>query len=267
MRPPPLAILQWTYTHNPSIFNGLHKNRRVKACQLNLGMKKYLAKYVVEFFVVVTGVLISFYVEKHRASAYKEDLKNHSLSRLKANIEADIADSWINHRIHSKAVDACRYLIENHDAYHANHRDSIGHYLSIASKSWTIFIDNPEEYLTLRNSGLIELVENDSLIMLLQQKYSSHQVYKQYESHIYVTNDELVRVFNQKTSGRDLIPRSAAEPLIRAYGSLNQGQELTDADLNLIRSRLELSSSYRRDILIGIERDSLILQNLHDAIR
>lgn len=79
-------------------------------------MKKYLAKYVVEFFVVVTSVLISFYVEKHRASANKEDLKNHSLSRLKANIEADIADSWINDRIHSKAVDASRNLIENHDA-------------------------------------------------------------------------------------------------------------------------------------------------------
>lgn len=230
-------------------------------------MKKYLAKYVVEFFVVVTGVLISFYVEKHRASAYKEDLKNHSLSRLKANIEADIADSWINHRIHSRAVSACRSLIRNCDTYQAHHRDSIGHYLSIASKTWTIFIDNPEEYLTLRNSGLIELVENDSLIMLLQQKYSSHQIYKQYESHIYVTNDALVRVFNQKTSGKELIPRSAGEPLYRAYGPLNDGQVLTDADLNLVRSRLEFSSAYSKDILIGIERDSLILQNLHDAIQ
>ena len=230
-------------------------------------MKKYLAKYVVEFFVVVTGVLISFYVEKHRASAYKEDLKNHSLSRLKANIEADIADSWINHRIHSRAVSACRSLIRNYDTYQAHHRDSIGHYLSIASKTWTIFIDNPEEYLTLRNSGLIELVENDSLIMLLQQKYSSHQIYKQYESHIYVTNDALVRVFNQKTSGKELIPRSAGEPLYRAYGPLNDGQVLTDADLNLVRSRLEFSSAYSKDILIGIERDSLILQNLHDAIQ
>ena len=230
-------------------------------------MKKYLAKYVVEFFVVVTGVLISFYVEKHRASAYKDDLKNHSLSRLAANIEADIDDSWINHRIHSKAVDACRSLIGNYGSYQANHRDSIGHYLSIASKSWTIFIDNPEEYLTLRNSGLIELVENDSLIILLQQKYSSHQVYKQYENHIYVTNDALVRVFNQKTSGRNLIPRSAEEPLIRAYGALNVGQTLTDEDFNLIRTRLEFSSAYLRDILIGIERDSLILRNLLGMIQ
>ncbi len=47
-------------------------------------MNKYLAKYAVEFFVVVTGVLISFYVEKHRATAYKDELKNHSLARLPA---------------------------------------------------------------------------------------------------------------------------------------------------------------------------------------
>ena len=49
----------------------------------------------------------------------------------------------------------------------------------------------------------MELVENDSLIML-QKKYASHQVYKQYENHIYVTNDELTGVFNEKTTGREL---------------------------------------------------------------
>ena len=54
-------------------------------------MNKYLAKYVVEFFVVVTGVLISFYVEKHRATAYRDELKNHSLARLASNVKADIS--------------------------------------------------------------------------------------------------------------------------------------------------------------------------------
>ena len=49
--------------------------------------------------------------------------------------------------------------------------------------------------------------------MLLQQKYSNHQVYKQYENHIYVTNDELVRVFNEKTKGRrSSIPSMPKDP-------------------------------------------------------
>ena len=230
-------------------------------------MNKYLAKYVVEFFVVVTGVLISFYVEKHRATAYKDELKNHSLARLGANVKADIADSWINHRIHSTAAASCETLYKKYDRYRVEHRDSIGYHLRIASKAWTIFIDNPEEYLTLRNSGLIELVENDSLILLLQQKYSCHQVYKQYENHIYVTNDELVKVFNEKTSGRNLNSPAPNRPLNGSYGALVAGKELDDEDFNLIRSRFEFSTMYVKRIVEGIERDSLILKNIEDVLQ
>ena len=230
-------------------------------------MNKYLAKYVVEFFVVVTGVLISFYVEKHRATAYKDELKNHSLARLAANVKADIADSWVNHRIHSKAAESCELLIKNYDRYRVGHRDSIGYHLRTACKAWTIFIDNPEEYMTLRNSGLIELVENDSLIMLLQKKYSTHQEYKQWEDHIYVTNDELVRVFNEKTNGRELNSPIAERPLFGAYGSLTEGKELDDEDFNLIRRRYEFSTGYIRNIESGVERDSLILKNIEDILQ
>lgn len=230
-------------------------------------MNKYLAKYVVEFFVVVTGVLISFYVEKHRATAYKDELKNHSLARLGANVKADIADSWINHRIHTQAAASCETLYQNYDRYRVEHRDSIGYHLRVACKAWTIFIDNPEEYLTLRNSGLIELVENDSLILLLQQKYSTHQEYKQWEKNIYVTNDELVRVFNEKTKGRDLNSPDAQSPLFSAYGALAEGEELDDEDFNLIRRRFEFSTGYIRNIEAGVERDSLILKNIEDVLQ
>jgi hypothetical protein len=230
-------------------------------------MNKYLAKYVVEFFVVVTGVLISFYVEKHRATAYKDELKNHSLARLGANVKADIADSWINHRIHTQAAASCETLYKNYDRYRVEHRDSIGYHLRVACKAWTIFIDNPEEYLTLRNSGLIELVENDSLILLLQQKYSTHQEYKQWEKNIYVTNDELVRVFNEKTKGRDLNSPDAQSPLFSAYGALAEGEELDDEDFNLIRRRFEFSTGYIRNIEAGVERDSLILKNIEDVLQ
>lgn len=217
--------------------------------------------------MVVTGVLISFYVEKHRATAYKDELKNHSLARLGANVKADIADSWINHRIHTQAAASCETLYKNYDRYRVEHRDSIGYHLRVACKAWTIFIDNPEEYLTLRNSGLIELVENDSLILLLQQKYSTHQEYKQWEKNIYVTNDELVRVFNEKTKGRDLNSPDAQSPLFSAYGALAEGEELDDEDFNLIRRRFEFSTGYIRNIEAGVERDSLILKNIEDVLQ
>ena len=82
-----------------------------------------------------------------------------------------------------------------------------------------------------------------------------------------VTNDELVRVFNEKTSGRDLHSYFPGKSLYRAYGALAKGEELDDEDFNLIRQRFEYSSSYVRDILEGIKRDSLILKNIEDVLQ
>ena len=38
-------------------------------------MKKYLVKYLLEFIVIITGISISFYIEKQNAIQYKEELK------------------------------------------------------------------------------------------------------------------------------------------------------------------------------------------------
>lgn len=46
-------------------------------------MKKYLVRYILEFIVIVTGISISFYVEKQNAINYKEELKVESLKKLK----------------------------------------------------------------------------------------------------------------------------------------------------------------------------------------
>jgi hypothetical protein len=229
-------------------------------------MKKYFYKYIVEFFVIVTGVLISFYVEKNKAAEYRDELKNHSLNRLTINIQEDISDSKINYRIHSSASNACGKLINDYDRLYNSRKDSIGLLLRIASKSWSIFIDNPEEYLTLRNSGLIELVDHDSLIILLQKKYSYHQLYKQYESHIYANNAELIKVFNDKTDGRKLVDDEIGSRSYSGYGELRDNQDLTSSDFNLIRRRLELSKAYSRSILDGIKRDSLIVVQLNRLI-
>ena len=131
-------------------------------------MRKFVYKYIIEFFVIITSLLISFYVEKSKAIDYKIELRNHSLTRLASNISDDIADSKINLRVHSGTQKKCEYLFNNYDSLLlANRLDTLGEYLRIAAHSWTFFIDNPEEYLTLRNSGLIELVEDDTLILLL----------------------------------------------------------------------------------------------------
>ena len=53
-------------------------------------MKKHIFKYLIEFLVVVSGIIISLNIEKNKALDYKNDLKDQSLRRLINNIEQDI---------------------------------------------------------------------------------------------------------------------------------------------------------------------------------
>ena len=44
-------------------------------------MKSLVAKYLVEFIVIITGISLSFYVENLNQNNYKENLKNQSLKK------------------------------------------------------------------------------------------------------------------------------------------------------------------------------------------
>lgn len=48
----------------------------------------------------------------------------------------------------------------------------------------TTFVDNTEEYDGLKNSGLIELIDNEEIIQLLQKKYTQHQYFKRLENSL-----------------------------------------------------------------------------------
>lgn len=63
----------------------------------------------------------------------------------------------------------------------------------------TIFIDNQEEYRTLQNSGLIELIRSDSLVQALQSKYAQHDaLIKGLESFINEHCDmDMTLIYNQ----------------------------------------------------------------------
>ena len=42
-------------------------------------------------------------------------------------------------------------FLNNHEFLFDSEKDSLGYYLSVISYSETVFVDNQEEYLTLRN--------------------------------------------------------------------------------------------------------------------
>ncbi len=226
-------------------------------------MRKFVYKYIIEFFVIITSLLISFYVEKTKARDYKTELRNHSITRLASNISDDIEDSKINLKIHSFTKKKLEYLFNNYDSLIQVNKDTVADCLRTAAKSWTIFIDNPEEYLTLRNSGLIELVEDDTLILLLQKKYSNHQVYKKYEDHINNANMELLKVLNEKTIRERGYSNDSH---YRHKCSMAPNRTLSESDLNLVMHKAGLCKTYCEDIITSISRDSLILIHLNKLL-
>ena len=147
-------------------------------------MKKIILKYFIEFLVIFFGITISFYWEKQNALSYKEELKNASLSKIKQNILYEKEDFEFNLNIHNDAVKAIYNLYEFDKYENIKYKDSLSDYLFKSLDYVTLLIENTEEYTSLKNSGLIELIENQEIVTLLQNKYSNHKFIKEIETII-----------------------------------------------------------------------------------
>ena len=218
-------------------------------------MKNSILKFLTHLLIVVLGVLISFSIEKERALSYKEDLKNNSLRKMISNISHDINDQKINYEIHNYTKKCTKHLLNNSkELFHA-YKDSLGYYIKIVSSANSIFIDNKEEYLTLRNSGLLELIENDSLVYLLHHKYSYHQFYKKLEDHISEINHKIQDNILIKTS-------YVGEGMTKywgQYGLYIDSEPLTNTDLLLVKEKFGMSDFYCLQIKNSMKRDSVLI--------
>ncbi len=147
-------------------------------------MKNTIAKYLIEFIVIITGISLSFYVEKLNETNYKENLKNQSLGRILKNIEVDTKDFKFNLDANKKSIYSTEWLAKRNDELQLYSKDSVGYHLNRAIFFNTILVDNQEEYRGLQNSGLIELIDNENLVTNLQEKYVTHEFFKKIEDFI-----------------------------------------------------------------------------------
>ena len=146
--------------------------------------KTLIIRYTLEFFVIILGVSISFYIEKQNALKYKETIKNQSLKRILNNSKTDNSDFEFNLEAHQGFVKSSYWILQNQNNLSDFSRDSTGYHLGFAIDGNTFFIDNTEEYRGLKNSGLIELIENDSLVSVLQNKHAQRVVITKMEEFI-----------------------------------------------------------------------------------
>ena len=223
-------------------------------------MKDTILKYALEFIVIIAGILVSFYIEKQNAISYKDELKNQSLGRLISNIENDIIDSKWNYNIHSKGAKFGKIILNRSDELFNNDKDSLGYYLKSVSLFGTNFVDNQEEYNTLRNSGLMELIDNDSLVSKLQFKYSYHSHFKRLEAWI-SRFTELDKTANQKISSKTI-----GKTLYGPHGTYISNEPLNHYELNVLARKTGLFSYYAGKIKKSIISDSLLIIDIREEI-
>ena len=227
-------------------------------------MKKLLFKYILEFIVIVFGITISFYLEKQNAIVYKEDLKNESLKKLRENINQDIEDNLYNLDQHERAYQASEILINKGQELYREDNDSLGYLLVAAGQISTIFVDNSEEYNALKNSGLIELIDNDLLVSSLQKKYSRHIFLKEFERLILNQSSKMNNLVAEKIEISNKIRLKGQS----VYWSPYKSNEpfLSDKELNLFFSKGILHGDYSNMIKRSIAADSVILLKIEKEI-
>ena len=223
-------------------------------------MKKVIGKYFLEFLVIVLGISISFYLEKRNAINYKEELKNEALKKLKNNIDQDIYDHQFNLVQHQMAFNAGQQIVSRGNELYDTNLDSLGYYLVAAGKLQTIFVDNTEEYNALKNSGLIELIDNDKLVLLLQQKYSMHLFIKEIEKIITTWTFKMVDLVDSKTALENK-KKFKGQPI---YWSPYKKDEpfLTHLEQNTLFSKSGFHEIYSGIIKRSIRRDSIVLKEI-----
>jgi hypothetical protein len=225
--------------------------------------KKYIIRYSLEFLVIVLGISLSFYIEKSNANNYKQILKNQSLTRISKNIKVDIADMKYNYKAHNIASKSIEWIVKNNSQLLNKPKDSIGFYLTNAISLGTIFVDNQEEYRALQNSGLIELIELEEVVLALQNKYSSHEFYKQLGNIINTKNIELEVILYENT----ILENENLNELGFPAGRIFTGDEkISQFDIERLKDKKFWHDFYKKRITVLMKNDSTLVELIKNEI-
>ena len=227
-------------------------------------MKKLALKYLLEFLVIVTGISLSFYVEEVGKQKNKEELKNQSLNRILQNIEADLNDNKWNYNTVNRSIKSGEWIYRNRNELQKYSRDTIGFHLTRSNSFITIFVDNQEEYTTLKNSGYLEFIENESIVKRLQSKYVNHSWIKDLENLIIKKSDALMD-FEFKNSKYKSESYNDLGLLIdkRFTGSLNIPNEI----IQRIVEKKFFQQYYLQAIKSSLKQDSILIEEIKVEIK
>ena len=143
-------------------------------------MNKILARGGIEFLAVLIGLSGSLWIDNSiKENEHKEQNKK-ILTRLYSNLIADSSDGVWNKNAYERAIKGSENVIKWCDSNpnYSMINDSIEKDIS-AMLIGIIFVNNEEEYNALKNSGRMDLVNNEELIINLHKYYTSLRFIKQ----------------------------------------------------------------------------------------
>ena len=220
--------------------------------------RKIIVRYALEFVVIVMGISLSFYIEKTNLNLYNKNLKNISLEKMYVNLSQDLIDLEFNYAVHTDAVKSGKNLIENSEELFYHNKDSLGYHLSLITSAQTIFLDNQEEYTTMKNSGLIELIDNHNLVASLQTRYAETKVFETFDDHFTKLYFNLKGFTFEKIS-------SERKQFQKMYGPISYGiyigtEPIGNQTMNYIVEKTDFHIFYIQIMKSRIEEDKKILE-------
>ena len=133
-------------------------------------MKNILSRGGIEFIAVFLGLGLSLFVDDSRSMNKAIEENNITLKRLYDNLELDSISCEWNYGAHKASAEAGNY-VNSWVMSGQPESDSININLSRIAIS-TVFLNNSEEYNTLKSSGGISLIKSEKLISALHGYYS-----------------------------------------------------------------------------------------------
>ncbi len=138
----------------------------------------------IEFLAVLLGLSGSLWIDNYvKEKEHKEENKK-ILKRLYNNMVADSIDGVWNKNAYERAIKGSNNVIKWCDSNpnYSMINDSIEKDIS-AMVIGVIFVNNEEEYNALKNSGRMDLLDNEDLIINLHKYYTNLRFVKEIDKH------------------------------------------------------------------------------------
>lgn len=142
---------------------------------LQKGKARKTLEYFLEFFIVILGICIAFWLGEQAEKAKENKLEKQYLTGLKEDLEADLGLIEYLNLLHTSKTEiiqeAVTFLAGNYSRLSV---DSIPYYVE-AMTELDLFYPDDFTYGSLRQSGDFKLLKNHDLQKNLVQLYSSYE--------------------------------------------------------------------------------------------